>query len=116
VDWSRGRLYVPAEVWTAAGADPDDLTRGRITPAWRSALTESARVTHAAFEAGRSVCDVLRGRLRYELRATWLGGVRILDRLEQVGFDVFRRRPRLGAADALVIAWKALSWRVDQSD
>ncbi len=31
------------------------------------------------------------GRLRYELRATWLGGTRILDRLERSGFDVFTR-------------------------
>ena len=111
VDWSRGRLYVPREVWAGAGADPDDLTRGTLTPAWRTALSESARVTRAQFVEGRTVCDTFRGRLRYEIRATWLGGVRILDRLERDGFDVFRRRPALGAADALVIAWRALSWR-----
>ena len=30
------------------------------------------------------------GRLRFELRATWLGGMRILDRLERAQFDVVR--------------------------
>jgi squalene synthase HpnC len=110
VDWSRGRLYVPREAWAEAGADPDDLMRGTLTPAWRSALRESARITRAQFAEGRAVCDTFRGRLRYEIRATWLGGLRILDRLERDGFDVFRRRPALGAADALVIGWKALFW------
>jgi squalene synthase HpnC len=116
IDWSRGRRYLPREVWAPAGADPDELNRGVITPAWRAALTEAARVTRAQFTDGRAVCDVLRGRLRYELRATWLGGRRILDRLEADGFDVFRRRPTLGAADLLVIAWKTLSWSTGRPD
>jgi hypothetical protein len=51
------------------------------------------------------------GRLRYELRATWLGGMRILDRLERAEFDVFSHRPKLGTADALVIAFEMLLWR-----
>jgi phytoene synthase len=111
IDWARGRLYVPSAVWTTAGADLADLDRGAITPSWQRALNECAGVTWNLFERGRPVCDVLSGRLRYELRATWLGGTRILDRVRAVDFDVFRHRPTLGAADAIVIAWKALTWR-----
>jgi hypothetical protein len=48
--------------------------------------------------------------LRYELRATWLGGARILQKTRDVHYDVFRHRPTLGGADAIVIAWKALTW------
>ena len=111
IDWSRGRLYVPAEAWQAAGADPADLDRGMLTPAWTTALGDAARVTRSLFDEGRPVCDVLHGRLRYELRATWLGGRRILDRLEAGGFNVFARRPTLSRTDLLVIAWEALVWR-----
>jgi squalene synthase HpnC len=111
IDWSRGRLYVPSRVWTAAGAELTDLDRGAITPAWQHALHECAALTWDLFDRGRPVCDVLSGRLRYELRATWLGGTRILDRVQAARFDVFRHRPSLGAADAMVIAWKALTWR-----
>ena len=54
----------------------------------------------------------MRGRLRWELRATWLGGVRILDKLEAVHFDVFSRRPALSVAgDGPVLLWQALTWR-----
>ena len=69
-----------------------------MTPAWRRVLEQAAARTAALFEEGRSVCDGVRGRLRLELRLTWLGGRRILERLERDGFDVFRRRPALGAA------------------
>jgi hydroxysqualene synthase len=110
IDWQRGRLYVPAEVWRAAGAETADLDRGVISEAWQQALRECAAVTEGLFQRGRPVCDVLRGRLRYELRATWLGGTRVLQKTRAVRFEVFRQRPALGAADALVIAWNALTW------
>jgi squalene synthase HpnC len=115
IDWQRGRLYVPREIWQGFGADPSQLDGGALTPPWRQALAHAGRRTRGLFEQGRGVCDVLSGRLRYELRATWLGGTRILDRLEAIEFDVFRRRPTLGASDALVIGWRALSWNARQS-
>jgi squalene synthase HpnC len=110
-DWQNGRLYLPAEEWIHAGADLRDLDAHRMTPAWRAALAAAAARTRALFAAGRPVCDGVRGRLRWELRLTWLGGSRILDRLDASGFDVFRQRPALVAADAPVLLWKALTWR-----
>jgi squalene synthase HpnC len=111
VDWQRGRLYVPRDAWATAGADPRDLDRQVMTDAWQRALADCAARTEQLFIRGRPVCDVLSGRLRYELRATWLGGTRILHRLRAGRFDVFAHRPTLGAADAIVIAWRALTWR-----
>lgn len=110
IDWQRGRLYVPAEEWRAAGASLDDLSAGRLTPAWRQALAAAAARTRGLFDRGRPVADGVEGRLRYELRATWLGGTRILERLERDGFDVFRHRPSLRTTDAMVIAWRTLRW------
>lgn len=112
IDWPRGRLYVPEEVWRAAGADPAALDRRQMTPEWRTAMRACGERTRQLFATGRPVCDGVGGRLRYELRATWLGGSRILDRLEAADFDVFTSRPSLGANDAIVIASKALLWRV----
>ena len=111
IDWSRGRLYVPAETWRRHDASPDRLSSGVMFPEWANALRECANRTRALFDSGRCVCDGVTGRLRYELRATWLGGTRILDRLERSGFDVFASRPALGAADAIVIACGTLLWR-----
>ena len=112
IDWSRGRLYVPEESWRPHGADPASLDGGRLTPAWTATLRDCGRQTRELFREGRSVCDGVSGRLRYELRATWLGGTRILDRLDRSAFDVFTARPKLGAADAIVIAWGTAVWRV----
>lgn len=110
-DWAAGRLYVPLEERERTGAREDDLASGQLTPQWRAALRAAASRTRGLFAAGRPVCDGVRGRLRYELRLTWLGGTRVLDRLEEAGFDVFRRRPSLGAADAAPLLWRALTWK-----
>ena len=110
-DWQKGRLYLPQAELSAAGADLRDLGRRRISPEWRAALTRAAAETRALFSKGRPLADAVRGRLRWELRATWLGGMRILERLEASGFDVFRSRPTLGPIDAALIGWRALLWR-----
>jgi phytoene synthase len=90
IDQQRGRIYLPAE---------------------EPSLAAAVARTRALFEAGRPLCDLVRGRLRYELRATWLGGVRILDRLERAGLDAGAPRPRLGPADAAWIAARTMAWR-----
>ncbi len=113
-DFHKGRVYVPQAVVRAHGADEHDIGRRRLTPAWRAAMGEAARRTRALFDEGRPVADGVRGRLRWELRATWLGGVRILDRLEACGFDVFRRRPKLGWRDAPGIGARMIGWRRSQ--
>jgi phytoene synthase len=110
IDWRRGRLYVPLEERERAGARDADLDAGVITPAWHAALGSCAARTRALFHEGRPVCDGVRGRLRWELRLTWLGAILILDRVEAERFDVFNHRPSLHASDAPQLIWRAIRW------
>src|SRR6185295_2089659 len=110
-DWEKGRLYVPLALMRSSRATELDLAARRMTPPWQAALGDAARRTRELFGIGRPLPNAVRGRLRWELRATWLGGVRILDRLERSGYDVFRERPALGARDIPPIAWRSLRWR-----
>jgi len=112
IDFDRGRIYLPADERASHGAREEDLRAGSLTPAWQAALRSAVTRTRALFDAGKPVCDGVRGRLRYELRATWLGGMRILDRLERSGFDPVRTRPTIGAADVPWIAFRVLTWPV----
>src|SRR5438309_2850040 len=109
-DWRAGRLYVPREVITACGAEEADLDRGQMTAAWVRALDECVGVTRDQLRIGRAVCDGVRGRLRYELRVTWLGGRRILDRVTRVREQLLSFRPTLGASDVPALCWNAAVW------
>ncbi len=70
-----------------------------MTSEWRTVMRDMTGRTRSLFSAGRRVCDGVSGRLRWELRLTWLGGSRILDKLERADFDVFTARPTVGAWD-----------------
>ena len=111
IDFDRGRIYLPADERARHGAIESDLAGGVMTPAWRSALATACARTRLLYDEGRWVCDGVRGRLRYNLRATWLGGVRILDQLEHDRFDVVNHRPRLGLFDALLVGTFLFTWR-----
>lgn len=110
-DWRAGRLYVPREVQNASGAREGDLAGGRLTPRWVHAIGACASFTRAEFERGRAVCDGVRGRLRVELRFTWLGGQRILELVEHCRANLLHDRPTLGTADMPVLLWRAVRWR-----
>ena len=114
IDWSRGRLYVPADIWRAHGASIESLDPNALDPAWRSSLRECCARTRELFARGRPVSEGVTGRLRFELRLTWLGGMRVLRKVEEADFDLVRHRPSLGAADAAPIVWDALRWPREQ--
>jgi squalene synthase HpnC len=109
-DWRAGRLYVPREIWASCGAVEADLDGGRMTPAWMRAMARCIELTRPLFAGGRAVCDGVRGRLRLELRFTWLGGTRILERVERDEPRLLDRRPTLGAADVPALVWRAARW------
>ncbi len=110
VDLRKDRVYIPKELRDRFGVGEWDLNAGRVTDGFRALMAELLARTRALFARGRPLCDRVERDLRFELRLTWLGGVSILDRIEAVGFDVFRRRPRHGPLDKLSLAWRAWRW------
>ena len=108
-DYQRGRIYLPLEEMRAHGAGEAALRGRHVTPEWRNALAAAIRRTRALFNDGQPLCDRLRGRLGWEIRLTWLGGMRILDRIEAIEFDVLDRRPTLGLSDLPGLASAALA-------
>jgi squalene synthase HpnC len=104
LDAAKGRCYLPEAVRRAHGVGavtPDVMTSRE----WREAMTDVAARTRALFAEGRYLPGAIGGRLGLQVRATWLGGMRILDRLERAGFDVCAARPVLGPRD---MAWMAV--------
>jgi squalene synthase HpnC len=109
-DWIIGRLYVPRDVTAACRAREMDLNGPYLNESWMAAMRQCVDQTRAQFEAGRAVCDSVRGRLRYELRVTWLGGMRILEQVERTGAALLTERPAIGKGDLPLLLWRAARW------
>ncbi len=56
---------------------------------------------------GAPLGRTLPGRIGLELRVIVAGGLRILEKIERAGCDVFHRRPVLGTFDWPLMLWRA---------
>jgi squalene synthase HpnC len=109
IDWRSGRVYVPLEDLERHGVTLAQIAQGRCDERWRALMTFETARTRALFQAGRPLCARLPFRLGLELRAVVAGGMRVLERIDAVGGDVFTRRPVLGRRDWALLALRMLA-------
>lgn len=109
IDWHKQRVYLPAEDLRRFGITEEDLAACRLTPAWRDVMAMQVERTRALLHFGAPLTRRLPGRVGLELRLVVQGGLRILERIERSGYDVFMNRPELGAKDWATMLWRALT-------
>ncbi|MCU0990636.1 MAG: squalene synthase HpnC [Xanthomonadales bacterium] len=109
VDWQKGRIYLPQADLRRFRIGEDDIAAGRWSANWAALMDFQTDRTRELMLRGAPLVHALPGRLGWEIRLTIQGGLRILERLRRVRGDVFRRRPRLGKRDWLVVAGRSLT-------
>ncbi len=107
-DWAKGRIYLPQDEMRRFGVGEAHLAEQRCDAAWRALLAFQCERARALMLEGASLGPSLGGRIGWEIRLTVQGGLRILEKLAAAGYDMFRRRPVLGALDWPLLAWRAL--------
>lgn len=110
IDWRKGRIYLPLDDMARFGVVEADIDAGRCDDTWRELMAFEVRRARAMMLEGAPLARRLPGRIGWELRLIVLGGLRILERIEAAGYDVFRHRPTLGRADWARLAWGALRY------
>ena len=108
VDIPRGRIYLPADSWAVHGVDEAQLLRLDSNLNTINLIASHARDSCATMLKGSQLVKKVPGRGGWELRLVVQGGLRILDKIEALGFDTLRRRPKLNAWDVAVMGWRAL--------
>ncbi len=107
VDWAKGRLYLPQDDLARFGVNEAQVDAGRVDNAWRRAMAFQIARTRALLQSGAPLARALPGRIGWELRLVVQGGLRILERIDRAGGDVFRHRPVLRAPDWSLMLWRA---------
>ena len=95
VDYAKGRIYLPLDEMARYGISERDLAEQRCNDAWRRLMAFQIDRSRQLMLSGAPLGCSLPGRLGLEIRATVQGGLRILEKIEQAGCDVFRHRPVL---------------------
>ena len=71
-------------------------------------MAHQAQRARAMMLAGAPLVHAMQGRLAFEMKLIVLGGLAILDKLEQAEWDVYRKRPKLGKMDWFFLLLRAL--------
>ncbi len=110
VDLPRHRLYVPLDDLARHGLAASDLVMGD-SASTRVLVADLVAWARTLMMEGAPLVHRVPGRAGWELRFVVHGGLRILDKIEQLNFNVLSHRPRLFAVDALALTWRALRMR-----
>lgn len=108
IDIPRGRIYLPAAGWAAYGVNETQLLGLQINAATTTLVAGNVRWAEALMREGAPLVKSVPGRAGWELRLVVQGGLRIAEKIEALGFATFRVRPKLGAWDAVVMAWRSI--------
>jgi squalene synthase HpnC len=110
IDWQKQRIYIPQEKLNRYGVTEEDIAGQRHTsPAWRNLMQAQVQQARELLIAGLPLTRRLPGRIGFELKLVVHGGLRILDRLDQLHYDMFFHRPTLHRSDWILLFWRALS-------
>jgi squalene synthase HpnC len=107
-DYRRGRIYVPQEDLARYGVTEAQIADGRADENWRALMAFETSRARAMLNAGKPLARALPLRLSLELRAVIAGGVRVLDRIDQMQGNVFEAPPRLRLHDWVAVACRAI--------
>ncbi len=108
IDWQKQRIYLPLDDMHTFNVAENDIANGHIDQAWRALMQFEIARARAMLLSGAPLALRLRGRIGWELRLVVQGGLRILESIEAVDYDMFHHRPTLAKSDWLRIVWRAI--------
>lgn len=109
IDLNKNRVYLPQDSLHQHNITVQNQASEKITPEWIGLMREQIAFTRTMMLAGAPLVKNLRGRLAWEMRMIIQGGLRILEKIENVNYDVFNQRPVLKKPDWAIISWRALT-------
>lgn len=108
VDFEKCRIYLPQEKLKQYDIDEQNIARHQTGTAWRALMRGQVQQAREQLMKGLPLAHRLPGRIGLELRLVVHGGLRILERMELLHYDVFRNRPVLRKQDWILLLLRAL--------
>jgi squalene synthase HpnC len=110
IDSKKYRIYIPQEDLAKFNVSEQSIAEGKVDHRWRALMQFQVTRARSLILKGAPLATHVGGRLGWELRFIVHGGLRILEKIEAVNYDVFQRRPTLKKYDWLLLGWRALRY------
>jgi len=109
VDLLKDRVYIPLDVMAGHGYTVEELFAHRFTPAFREVMREIVEKARKLFHEGLRLTETVDRRLALDLDLFSRGGIRVLDKIEQCGYDVLAARPAISKAERVGLLLSSLA-------
>ncbi len=103
VDLAKDRVYLPLDLLARHDYTVEDLFARRLTPGFGPMMREAVQTARGFFIAGLPLPAMVDRRLALDLELFSRGGLRILDKIVQLNYDVLSQRPRISKAERVAI-------------
>jgi squalene synthase HpnC len=111
IDSEKSRIYIPQEDLANFNVSEQSIAEGKADHRWRALMQFQVARARSLMIKGAPLASQVGGRLGWELRFIVHGGLRILEKIEAVNYDVFQRRPTIKKYDWLLLGWRAVRYR-----
>jgi squalene synthase HpnC len=109
-DYEIGRIYLPREDYERFGYRREDFNASLINPPFLDLMKFEVDRARQFLTNGLPLVEQLPGRLQIDIDLFARGGLRILERIEQIGYRVWETRPKVTKWDAVRLLCGAM-WR-----
>jgi squalene synthase HpnC len=99
VDLKKDRVYLPLDLLAKHGYSVEELFARRTTPAFRAVMREAVEVAAGLFREGLPLAATLGRRLALDVDLFSRGGMRVLERIRALDYDVLAGRPAIGRTE-----------------
>ncbi len=110
IDFQKGRIYLPQDEIRKFDVDENQFEIKEINLNLRQLIKFNVERAEKLFEEGKPLLKFLKGRLKYEIGWTILGGEAILKKIRKNNFDVLQR-PKLSKKDFLILLLKSFKMK-----
>jgi squalene synthase HpnC len=101
VDLLKDRVYIPLELMERHGYTVEELRARRSTPAFREVMREAVEKARELFLEGLPLSTMVDRRLALDLDLFSRGGLRVLEKIARLNYDVLAARPAISKAERL---------------
>lgn len=101
-DYEKGRIYIPTDEMQTFKVTKKMFEEGKMNPDLGRLIEFNVTRTQMLFDEGRNLIKFLKGRLKYEIKWTILGGEAILEKIRKNDYNVFIR-PYLTKKDFIIL-------------
>jgi phytoene/squalene synthetase len=107
VDLRKDRMYLPLEELEEFGYSEQDLFNQKVNDCFCNLMAFQVRRTADLFVRGKPLLPMVGKELSMELKLTWNGGMKILQKIHMQKYDVLTKRPALSKLDKLGLLFRS---------